>query len=184
MRGLRFLWRSLIVVWSSGSLQPTLLEVSGGTHHRSVCGVLPKRTFAVTVPVTAELKDGVFINDLEGRPSTPVVAPRGSRRNMPASSVAQLPRGPSITVEEFSLAKTSTGAVNSAVGWAVLSLGLRTLSGSFPPEGHSGCCEQETVLWPTGRESSHSRESLRSRSRSIVRSTVIRASQGGRVGHG
>lgn len=112
----RFLWRSLIVVWSSGSLQPTLREVFGSTDHRSVCGMLSKRTFSVAVPVMAELKDVVFSNDSWDRHLLPLVAPRRSRRNMPAFSIGQLQRGRSITVEEFSLARTGTGSENLAVG--------------------------------------------------------------------
>ena len=137
----RFLWRSLTIVWSGGSLQPTLREVFGGTDHQSVRGMLFMRTFSVAVPVMAELKDVVFSNDSWDRPSTPFVAPRRSRRNMPAFSVAQPQRGPSITVEEFSLARTGTGAENSAVGRAVLNLGLRTPTDSCPPEGRAGYSE-------------------------------------------
>ena len=85
----RFLWRSLIVVWSSGSLQPTLREVFGGTDHRSVRGMLFMRTFSVLVPVIAELKDVVFINDSWDRPLAPFVAPGRSRWNILAFSVAQ-----------------------------------------------------------------------------------------------
>ena len=86
----RFLWRSSTIVWSSGSLQPTLREVFGGADHRSVRGMLFMRTFSVPVPVMAELKDVVFSNDSWDRHLLPLVAPRRSRRNMPAFSVAQL----------------------------------------------------------------------------------------------